>query len=108
MVHGIWPEIGTYGSSKRVPPLVSLAQPSELISCYDDLRFQQHEWCSHGVCAGVKDAKDFFTQVCALSKAPLKVMNAMVSGGGNLKAAVRCSMKVLSVRLFWRSVSGTG
>jgi len=28
--------------------------------------------------------KDFFTQVCALSKAPLKVMAATVSGGGDL------------------------
>ena len=36
------------------------------------------------MCAGVKDAKDFFTQVCALSKAPLKVMAATVSGGGDL------------------------
>ena len=63
---------------------MSSAQPNQLISCYDDLGFEQHEWGKHGVCAGVKDAKDFFTQVCALSKAPLKVMAATVSGGGDL------------------------
>ena len=86
MVHGIWPEISPFGSSKCIPPSVSSAQPTENISCYDDILFEQHEWCKHGLCAGVKDAKDFFTQVCALSRAPLKVMNATVSGGGNLKA----------------------
>ena len=55
---------------------MSSAQPKQLISCYDDLGFEQHEWGKHGVCAGVKDAKDFFTQVCALSAAPLSVMAA--------------------------------
>ena len=55
--------------------------PSALSSCYDDLPFEKHEWGKHGVCAGVKDANDFFTQVCALSAAPLKVMTATVSGG---------------------------
>ena len=66
---------------------MSSAQPSELISCYDDLGFEQHEWGKHGVCAGVKDAKDFFTQVCALSTAPLKVMAATLSGGGDVTRA---------------------
>ena len=66
---------------------MSSAQPSELISCYDDLGFEQHEWGKHGVCAGVKDAKDFFTQVCALATAPLKVMTATVSGGGDVTRA---------------------
>ena len=60
---------------------MSAAQPKELISCYDDLGFEQHEWGKHGVCAGVKDAKDFFTQVCALSAAPLRVMAATVAAG---------------------------
>ena len=86
-VHGIWPETGAYGSSKCIAPSVSSAQPSELISCYDDLGFEQHEWGKHGVCAGVKDAKDFFTQVCALATAPLKVMAATVSGGGDVTRA---------------------
>ena len=39
------------------------------------------------MCAGVKDAKDFFTQVCALATAPLKVMAATVSGGGDVTRA---------------------
>ena len=60
---------------------MSAAQPKELISCYDDLGFEQHEWGKHGVCAGVKDAKDFFTQVCALSAPPLRVMAATVAAG---------------------------
>ena len=66
---------------------MSAAQPKELISCYDDLGFEQHEWGKHGVCAGVKDAKDFFTQVCALSAAPLRVMAATVAAGGDVARA---------------------
>ena len=61
--------------------------PSALSSCYDDLSFEKHEWGKHGVCAGVKDAADFFAQVCALSTAPLKVMTASVSGGGDVARA---------------------
>ena len=66
---------------------MSAAQPKELISCYDDLGFEQHEWGKHGVCAGVKDAKDFFTQVCALSAPPLRVMAATVAAGGHVARA---------------------
>ena len=36
---------------------------------------------------GVKDAKDFFTQVCALSAAPLRVMAATVAAGGDVARA---------------------
>ena len=37
-------------------------------------RFQRHEWEKHGVCAGVRDADDFFKQVCQLSSAPLQAV----------------------------------
>lgn len=43
-------------------------------------------WEKHGVCAGTKDAADFFTQVCALSTAPLLVMNNTRKQGGDLDA----------------------
>ena len=70
---------------------MSAAQPKELISCYDDLGFEQHEWGKHGVCAGVKDAKDFFTQVCALSAPPLRVMAATVAAGGDAAADLKAA-----------------
>ena len=81
-VHGIWPQIGHFGSSKCVAPSRSSASPSKVYPCYDTARdddseemaFELHEWKKHGVCAGVKDADDFFTQVCDLSKAPLAAM----------------------------------
>ena len=41
--------------------------------------FETHEWIKHGRCAGVKDADDFFTQVCALSAAPLALMKEAAS-----------------------------
>ena len=99
MVHGIWPEISPFGSSKCIPPSVSSAQPTENISCYDDILFEQHEWCKHGLCAGVKDAKDFFTQVCALSTAPLKVVAATLSGGGDV-TRVASDLKAAGYAIF--------
>ena len=68
-VHGIWPEVGSYGTSKCVAPSVSTKVPTKIFPCYAgnssdlQLTFEQHEWSKHGVCAGVKDATDFFTQV---------------------------------------------
>ena len=78
---------------------MSSAQPNQLISCYDDLGFEQHEWGKHGVCAGVKDAKDFFTQVCALSTAPLKVVAATLSGGGDV-TRVASDLKAAGYAIF--------
>ena len=78
---------------------MSSAQPKQLISCYDDLGFEQHEWGKHGVCAGVKDAKDFFTQVCALSAAPLSVMAATVAAGGDVARAA-ADLKAAGYALF--------
>jgi ribonuclease I len=45
---------------------------------------QQHEWTTHGICSGTANAADFFTQVCSMSVAPLKVMNATRNTGGSL------------------------
>ena len=71
-VHGLWPQTPTYGSSECVAAS-SNSTPTELYSCYDDLSFEQHEWEQHGLCAGVNDAGDFFTQLCSITAAPLKV-----------------------------------
>lgn len=65
-----------------------------MYSCYeqkgtteaDCLSFEQHEWSTHGVCAGADDAEDFFTQLCTLAVAPLEVMNASRQEGGDLEA----------------------
>jgi hypothetical protein len=86
VVHGLWPETPSYGSSACVAPSSSTAAPTTLASCYDDLSFEQHEWSNHGLCAGVTDATDFFTQICGLSSAPLAVMASSRSGGGDLSA----------------------
>ena len=54
-----------------------------MYSCYADnnghdsndiVSFESHEWEKHGECAGVEDAKDFFTQVCKLAEEPLQIM----------------------------------
>lgn len=79
-VHGLWPETGSWGTSKCLPPL-NLTGPSKVYECYahdgdDDhnLWFENHEWTRHGICAGVKDADDFFTQVCSLAKNPVELL----------------------------------
>ena len=58
-VHGLWPEVGSYGTSQCVAPSSSTASPTKVYSCYDtgesgQLSFETHEWTKHGVCAGVK------------------------------------------------------
>ena len=61
----------------------SSANPTTVYPCYDDtddpdgdLGFEQHEWGKHGVCAGVADADDYFTQLCAIAAGPLAAMRA--------------------------------
>jgi ribonuclease I len=93
VVHGLWPEVGNYGTSECLAPAASAA-PTVVYSCYDQvgtseadcLSFEQHEWSAHGVCAGANDAADFFTQLCSLAVAPLAVMNATRNNGGDLNA----------------------
>lgn len=87
-VHGLWPETGDYGTSKCTSPLNSTG-PSKIYDCYsiegggDDhtLWFENHEWTKHGVCAGVKDVDDFFSQVCALAKSPVEVLEIARKAG---------------------------
>mmetsp|Transcript_21830 Transcript_21830/g.50284 ORF Transcript_21830/g.50284 Transcript_21830/m.50284 type:complete len:245 (+) Transcript_21830:74-808(+) len=94
VVHGLWPEVSPYGTSECIAPSSSSADPEVVYSCYnqrnettaDCLSFEQHEWTSHGICAGVTDAADFFTQVCDLATAPLAVMQASRDAGGDLSA----------------------
>ena len=78
-VHGLWPETPPFGSSECGRPQ-NATPPKRLASCYNDtdpvhpLAFEIHEWTKHGICAGVKDAFDYFEQVCSMANAPLKVM----------------------------------
>lgn len=88
VVHGLWPQVGHYGSSRCMSPRAA-GPPDELHSCYDQsgvprsrsLSFQRHEWERHGVCAGASDADDFFQQVCALSSGPLRVLAGARAAG---------------------------
>mmetsp|Transcript_59253 Transcript_59253/g.134154 ORF Transcript_59253/g.134154 Transcript_59253/m.134154 type:complete len:305 (-) Transcript_59253:117-1031(-) len=95
-VHGLWPEVGAFGDSSCSSPTESSADPTTVYPCYSDsaddtaddshqLSFESHEWASHGMCAGVKDAEDYFSQVCALSSAPLATMTGVKSAGGGLE-----------------------
>eukprot|EP00928_Gymnodinium_smaydae_P008906 TRINITY_DN13286_c0_g2_i1.p1 TRINITY_DN13286_c0_g2~~TRINITY_DN13286_c0_g2_i1.p1 ORF type:complete len:348 (+),score=65.41 TRINITY_DN13286_c0_g2_i1:54-1046(+) len=84
-VHGLWPQVDGYGSSQCIRPKTSFVE-RKVYSCYRNegnqvLWFENHEWTSHGVCAGAYDEDDFFHQVCDLSDAPLKLMEAAESGG---------------------------
>ena len=70
-VHGLWPEVGEYGTSKCKKPTRSSDDPSRVFSCYEgtsgpaehQLQFETHEWEKHGSCAGVADAEDYFSQI---------------------------------------------
>lgn len=83
-VHGLWPETGSYGTSKCIKP-TDTSNPTKVYDCYNQdssaLWFETHEWTKHGQCAGVKDSDDFFTQVCSLSKAPLQVLQKAKEAG---------------------------
>ena len=87
--HGLWPEVDTYGSSACIKPSGSSADPSRVYACYADgtassahqLDFEAHEWEKHGMCAGVVDADDFFSQICSLARAPIAVMTRTRSSG---------------------------
>lgn len=88
-VHGLWPATGAYGTSACRAPSRSDANPTSPFSCYEtgdshQIQFEEHEWQKHGRCAGVKDATDFFSQVCELSHAPLAVMSTSRMAGRTL------------------------
>ena len=84
-VHGLWPNVPPHGTSPCIAP-PNRTEPSAVYSCYssagdDALQFEQHEWSKHGLCAGVQNAKDFFTQVCTLSVRPLAIMRRARDNG---------------------------
>lgn len=101
-VHGLWPEVGSYGTSKCVAPSGSKANPTKVYPCYTgnsssfQLSFEAHEWGKHGSCAGVKDADDFFSQICGLASAPIKTM---VASGTTLDNQV-AELKVAGYEVF--------
>lgn len=95
-VHGLWPEVPPYGTSACIPPTGSGSPPTRVYECYastggnasDQLSFENHEWTKHGKCAGIKDADDFFTQLCALATGPLSAMNNAARSLDAMKTAV--------------------
>ena len=83
VVHGLWPQVGKYGSSSCTAPSSSAAKPTALATCYAPtapsaeaaLAFERYEWGKHGVCAGTVDAADYLDQLCSLAAAPLAEMS---------------------------------
>ena len=81
-LHGLWPQVGKYGSSQCLRPTKSAAAPTDLYPCYQQtetayrrqLSFQAHEWTKHGRCAGAVDAEDYFMKACRLSNAPIRLL----------------------------------
>jgi len=94
-VHGLWPETGNYGTSKCIAPKDS-TPPSKIYDCYGTgegghekiLWFETHEWTKHGSCAGVKDADDFFGQVCALAQRPVQQLEKEKEAGTEFDSMV--------------------
>jgi hypothetical protein len=90
-MHGLWPETGSYGTSQCIAPQDS-SNPTNVYECYkndgdDDLvSFEVHEWTKHGVCAGVKNADDYFTQMCGLADSPISIMSDSKKAGDDLNA----------------------
>jgi len=91
-VHGLWPQTGHFSTSGCVKP-PNTKSPTKVYPCYasgsDQLGFEQHEWKDHGLCSGTKGCDDYFTQICSLSQAPLKIMATARSQGGDLKAVTK-------------------
>lgn len=88
-VHGLWPEVGQYGTSQCIGPTRSTEDPTKVYTCYNEpdtptahtISFEQHEWEKHGQCAGVADVEDFFGQVCSLADKPVSLMEAARKSG---------------------------
>ena len=71
-VHGLWPQVPPYGTSECKAPK-SAEMPAHLAPCYrpvgsqnysHEMWFEGHEWEKHGMCAGMRDAGDYFHQIC--------------------------------------------
>ena len=88
-VHGLWPAIGPYGSSRCIPPTNSTKDPTQIYGCYEEeeedkaarrrdtaavLWFETHEWEKHGQCAGTETVDTYFQTICALAATPVQIM----------------------------------
>ena len=90
-LHGLWPQTGKYGTSQCLRPTFSEAPPQTLFPCYqssdattteqEQLRFEQYEWAKHGTCAGARDAQDYLTTACGLSREPLRLLDLERNAG---------------------------
>mmetsp|Transcript_114 Transcript_114/g.399 ORF Transcript_114/g.399 Transcript_114/m.399 type:complete len:211 (-) Transcript_114:229-861(-) len=92
MIHGLWPEVSPFGTSKCVKPADD--KDAESLVCYladdvwiDGVQLFQHEWRKHGTCAGVQNSTDYLWQACDLAAAPLKVMEEARAAGTDLNGA---------------------
>lgn len=102
-VHGLWPQVAPYGNSQCIAP-GSTANPTKVYPCYAikgqasaQLTFEEHEWGKHGVCAGVQDVDDFFTQICSLAVAPLSIMSGLPTMDAMQSALTSKGFDILSV-----------
>jgi len=85
-VHGLWPAIGPYGSSRCIPPTNSTKDPTQIYGCYEEdkaarrrdtaavLWFETHEWEKHGQCAGTETVDTYFQTICVLAATPVQIM----------------------------------
>eukprot|EP00873_Tetraselmis_striata_P036238 jgi/Tetstr1/456502/TSEL_043225.t1 len=90
VLHGLWPQGGSFGSSSCIRPTQSVAdlpydsRRPDLLECYDhnltdgmsrqENGFANHEWEKHGKCAGMLNVHDYLDDACGLAAAPLAVM----------------------------------
>lgn len=105
-VHGLWPATGSYGTSACTAPSKSAANPKQLFSCYNSsssrqVEFEEHEWQKHGMCAGVRDAADYFSQVCSLSRKPLATMVKSRSVGRTLSSEFASDLAAMGFPVFF-------
>ena len=51
----------------------------------------------HGICAGVKDCDDFFTQICGIASHPVSLMTAQKTFSGMQSALKSAGIEVFNV-----------
>eukprot|EP00929_Paragymnodinium_shiwhaense_P017029 TRINITY_DN12589_c0_g1_i1.p1 TRINITY_DN12589_c0_g1~~TRINITY_DN12589_c0_g1_i1.p1 ORF type:complete len:345 (-),score=16.57 TRINITY_DN12589_c0_g1_i1:83-1006(-) len=113
VVHGLWPETDDFGNSEcRAPSREE--PPVDVFACYnqrghahsDLLHFQHHEWSHHGMCSGVVDAADYFSQICGMATAPLSTMKQVRARNGGLQEMRRALEQ--AGYFVWRHNTHTG
>jgi len=79
-VRGLWLQGGQHGSSKCILPTGNMNYTpgtASNYSCYEKNFLdggQAYTWNRHGMCAGIRDADDFFSVGCELAARPLATM----------------------------------